>query len=60
MVLFAIGVLAIAADMVLYLSGERNLPLWINLTCLLAPIGLAFGFVGTFADGKRFSRTDRP
>ena len=40
MVVFAVGVIAIVVDLALFASGSRDLPLWLNLLCLLAPVGL--------------------
>ncbi|WP_240615927.1 hypothetical protein [Nakamurella deserti] len=64
MVLFAIGLLAIVADLVLFASGSRNLPVWLNVTCMLAPVGLGVGLVGVLrearADGRaRATRVSR-
>jgi len=56
MVLFAIGALAILADLILFASGNRNLPLWLNLTCMLAPVGLGIGLVGTLVDARASAR----
>lgn len=51
--LFAIGVLAICAVFVLFAVGRHDLPLWLNLTCLLAPAGLIVGVVGTVRQSRR-------
>ena len=56
MALFAVGVIAVAADLILFLSGSRDLPLWLNLLCLLAPVGLGVGLVGTFVEARASSR----
>jgi uncharacterized membrane protein YhdT len=56
MILFAIGAIAIAVDLILFASGSRNLPLWLNLTCLLAPVGLGIGLVGTLVDARASAR----
>lgn len=52
MVLFAIGLLAITADLVLFASGMTELPLWLNLLCLLAPVGFGLGLVGVFLENR--------
>ena len=52
MVLFFIGLLAILADLVLFISGARPLPVWLNLTALLAPVGFAIGLVGTVVETR--------
>ncbi len=56
MALFALGVVAIAMDLVLFASGSRDLPLWLNLLCLLAPIGLGVGLYGVFRDARSSGR----
>jgi uncharacterized membrane protein YhdT len=38
---FVAGLLFIAADVVPYFAGAANRPLWLNLSCLLAPLGFA-------------------
>ena len=52
MALFAIGLLAIFADMILFASGSRNLPLWVNLTAMLAPVGLGLGLIGVVRENR--------
>ena len=56
MIMFAIGVLAIATDLVLFASGSRNLPVWLNLICMLAPVGLGVGLVGVVKEARSSSR----
>ncbi|MBP2475019.1 putative membrane protein YhdT [Crossiella equi] len=53
--LFAIGIAAVAGVFGLFASGYTELPLWLNLACLLAPAGLALGAFAVF----RQSRKDR-
>ena len=61
MVLFALGLIAIVADLVLFVSGQRNLPLWLNLLCMLAPLGLGVGLVSVVQEARATSRgTARP
>jgi hypothetical protein len=61
MVLFAVGLVAIVADLVLFVSGQRNLPLWLNLVCMLAPLGLGVGLVSVVKEARGASRvTARP
>ena len=45
--LFAIGVLAIALIFALSAAGHHDLPLWLNVAAMLAPIGLIIGVVAT-------------
>jgi peptidoglycan/LPS O-acetylase OafA/YrhL len=56
MALFAVGVLAIVVIMVMFASGSHDLPLWLNLTAMLAPLGFAVGMVGVAVDARRSSR----
>lgn len=53
MVCFFIGGLAVLADLILFASGARDLPLWLNLTALLAPIGLGIGLVGVIVENRK-------
>ena len=41
LVLFVLGVVFIAVDVLPFFAGDRDTPLWLNLGCLLAPIGFA-------------------
>ena len=52
MILFFVGGLAILADVVLFASGHQDLPLWLNLCALLAPIGFGVGMVGVFLEAR--------
>ena len=52
MMLFFIGGLAILADVALFASGSRDLPLWLNLCALLAPIGFGVSMVGVFLENR--------
>ena len=52
MVLFFIGGLAILTDVILFASGRHDLPLWLNLCALLAPIGFAVGLLGVFLENR--------
>lgn len=40
-VLFAAGLIFIAADVLPFFAGGRDRPLWLNLACLLMPAGAA-------------------
>ena len=55
MAVFPIGLIAIFADMILFASGSRNLPLWLNLTAMLAPVGLGLGLLGVLLENRRSS-----
>ena len=56
MALFAVGLLAIVADLILFAAGNRNLPVWLNVTCMLAPLGLGVGLVGVVRDARAGGR----
>ncbi len=55
MIVFTIGLVAIFADMVLFAAGHRDLPLWLNLTAMLAPVGLGLGLIGVFVESRQAS-----
>lgn len=57
LVLFLIGLLAVAVIMVLFFSGVRDLPLWANLIAGFAPVGFGVVLVGIFRDARRSSRS---
>ena len=52
MLCFAIGVVAIFADFILFAAGSRDLPLWLNLTAMLAPVGLGIGLIGVVQENR--------
>jgi hypothetical protein len=55
MIVFTLGLIAIFADMVLFAAGHHDLPLWLNLTAMLAPVGLGLGLIGVFTESRRSS-----
>ena len=55
-VVFAIGLLGVAVIMVAFATGAHDLPLWLNLVAMLAPVGFGIGLVGVY----RESRASRP
>lgn len=55
MLLFAIGLVAIFADFVLFAAGRHDLPLWLNLTAMLAPVGLGLGLIGVVGENRAAS-----
>lgn len=55
MMLFAIGLVAIFADFVLFAAGSHDLPLWLNLTAMLAPVGLGLGLIGVVRENRAAS-----
>ncbi|MET0864728.1 MAG: hypothetical protein ABWZ98_10375 [Nakamurella sp.] len=50
--IFVIGLLAVAAIMVLFATGSHDLPLWLNLAAMLAPIGFGIGLLGVFLESR--------
>ena len=50
--LFAVGLVFVAIDVLPFFAGDRDTPLWLNLACLLAPLGFAIA-VGTALRGGR-------
>jgi uncharacterized membrane protein YhdT len=55
LLLFGLGLAAIVADVVPFLAGDHDRPLWLNLSCVLAPVGFAIA-VGS---GLRAGRDDQ-
>jgi uncharacterized membrane protein YhdT len=51
--LFGLGLLAIVAVFVLYATGHGDLPVWLNLATLLAPLGLAVGVITVIVRNRR-------
>lgn len=52
-VIFAMGVVALAAVFALYVSGHRDLPLWLNGSAgVLGPLGLALALVGLVREAR--------
>jgi hypothetical protein len=51
--IFAVGLVALAAVFVLYVSGHRDLPLWLNGSAgVLVPLGLALALVGLVREAR--------
>jgi hypothetical protein len=55
-VLFAIGLLFLLATVVPYFFGDRERSLWLNLGCLLVPIGFVTAVVGAVRAGRADQR----
>ena len=54
MMLFAAGLVALAAIFVCFALGKHDLPLWLNLAgTVLTPLGLALGLISVFRVAKR-------
>ncbi len=56
LVLFVLGAGFIAADILPFLAGDRDTPLWLNLACLLAPVGLTLAVWSAFRAGREEQR----
>lgn len=53
MLLFAIGLLAVATVFILFVLGHRDLPAWLSMASLLLPIGLVIGTARTVIQARR-------
>lgn len=56
---FGFGTLAIGTLLALYATGHTDLPLWLDLATLLAPVGLVTGVVAVVVRAMRPSNTAR-
>lgn len=54
--LFGIGLLAVIVILVLFATGSENLPLWLNLVALLAPVGFGLGLLGVYRESRASRR----
>jgi hypothetical protein len=55
--IFAVGLLALAAILVLYVTGRHDLPLWLNTAAgVLVPLGLILALVGLFREARQSVR----
>ena len=55
-VLFALGLLAIAVDVLPFFADRHDRPLWLNLACLLAPLGFAVAVGSALRAGRAEQR----
>lgn len=55
-VLFILGLAFVAGDITAFFVGDRNTPLWLNLACLLVPIGFAVAVWSGLRAGRREQR----
>ena len=53
---FVIGLLAVAVIMVLFATGSTDMPLWLNLTAMLAPVGFGLGLLAVFNEARAARR----
>lgn len=56
MVLFAVGLVAVASAFVLFAIGHRDLPAWLSIASMLLPIGFTIGAVRTVRQWRRPDR----
>ena len=54
--LFVLGLGFIVADVVPFFAGDSNRPLWLNLACLLAPLGFAIAVWAGLRTGRDAQR----
>jgi uncharacterized membrane protein YhdT len=54
--LFVLGLGFIAADVLPFFASHTNRPLWLNLACLLAPLGFALAVGSALRRGRREQR----
>jgi hypothetical protein len=57
LVLFAIGIITIAVAFIPFFAGKHDWPLWLNLLCMLAPVGLVLAIAGVWRGGRADART---
>jgi hypothetical protein len=56
-VIFGIGLLALAAIFVLYVSGRHDLPLWLNTSAGVGvPLGFGLALIGLVREARRDTR----
>ena len=58
--LFGIGLLAVMVILVLFATGNGELPLWLNLLALLAPVGFGLGLLGVYLEARSSRTAARP
>jgi len=54
--LFVVGLAFIAVDVAPFFDGVHNSPLWMNLACLLAPIGFVLALWSGLRSGRNAQR----
>lgn len=53
---FALGLVAVAVIFAMFAAGAHDLPLWLNLGAMLAPVGFGLALLGLFRQARRSSR----
>ena len=56
LVLFILGLVFIAVDVLPFFAGDADTPLWLNLACLLAPLGLVIAVWAAVRTGRAEQR----
>lgn len=46
------GLISVAVIMALFATGTHDLPLWLNLAAMLAPIGFGIGLIGIVLEAR--------
>jgi hypothetical protein len=55
--IFVVGLLALVAIFVLYVTGRHNLPVWLNTSAgVLIPLGLLLALVGLVREARHSAR----
>ncbi len=55
-VCFVLGLIAVAVVFGMFATGAHDLPLWLNLAAMLAPIGFGLALFGLFRQTRRGPR----
>lgn len=53
---FALGLVAVAVIFAMFAAGAHDLPLWLNLSAMLAPVGFGLALLGLFRQARRSGR----
>lgn len=53
LVLCALGIVFVLIDVLPFFAGAHDRPLWLNLACLLLPLGLVVAVWSALAAGRR-------
>ncbi|AOS65826.1 hypothetical protein [Actinoalloteichus hymeniacidonis] len=53
---FSVGLLAVLVTFVLFAFGYSDQPVWLNLACLLAPVGMFIGVIALLLQSRRRAR----
>jgi len=54
--LFALGLVAIAVDVLPFFADHHDRPLWLNLACVLAPVGFGLAVGSALRTGRAEQR----